>query len=98
MANIVLKQQDADFVANVMRKKLEDLDKSYQEAFKEGTRRANVAKDLASILFSNDEDIQRSLAELNETKEKSIKRMTDSYNEKKNEYQRIIELMMCGSD
>ena len=98
MGNITITQQDADFIANIMRKKLEDLDVAYKEAFEEGNRRANIANDLAAVLFSDDKDIQKKLADLNYTKEQSIKRMTDVYNKKKEQYLKIIELMMCGSN
>lgn len=98
MANIILTQKDADWVASIIRSQLQDLEEAYVDALKEGNKRSSIALQMAHELFADDEEVQKSARELEETKAKAMQALNNTYNRKKTAYTKIVELMLCGSE
>ena len=100
--NIVLTQKDADYIAGVIRNQLIDLQEAYDEAMKEGTKRAefceSLVRQLENISPEDVNEIATAKAELKKVKDDAIKNLTEKYNNKQAEYCKILELVMCGSE
>lgn len=99
--NIVLKQKDADWIANVIREQIKDLQEAYEEALEEGRARSKLCNSLVDQLsgFTTDgKDIVEARKELEDVKIESESRLNQKYNEKFSTYCRILELVMCGSE
>lgn len=97
MANITLTLKDADYIANFIRSQIKDLNEAYDDALKEGNRRADMVKELAVSLLPDDPEIQNRINELEETRKLSVQTLERTYQNKLEAYEKILMLVMVGS-
>lgn len=97
MDNIVISIKDADYISKIIRRRLEDLNNSYKEALEEGERRYKLASDITNKLFPENQELQESLQELSTAKIAAKEAMDRKYEESRQEYTFILEIMMAGS-
>lgn len=99
--NIVLTQKDADWVANVLREQIKDLQEAYDEAMAEGNKRSELCSSLIktiSDVTGESEECESAMKELSQVGDSARKKLSDRYNKKMTTYCKILELMMCGSE
>ena len=97
MDNIILTIKDADWIANIIRHQIEDLESAYKDALEEGNSRAETAIKLARTLFPDNKELKEQISELDNTRNNAIKKLNETYQTKLENYEHIIELLMTGS-
>lgn len=97
MQQIVLTQKDADWIASVIREKLDSLENSYKAALDGNTSAYKYIEDLVHKMFPGDVSYKKYLSELYEYSNEKKQEETRLYEKRKKEYYQILELMIGGS-
>lgn len=96
--NIVLTQKDADWVANVIRDRIKDLEETKDEFIQSNSNHMETLEKIADILgISDEQEVKEGLDEAQKDLVSAQEEIQKKYTDKLNEYQKIIELMMIGS-
>lgn len=98
MQQIILTQEDADWVSNVIRDKLEVLEDSYKAALKGNNDAYKYIEELIHRVFPGDVSYKKTLYDLFEYSNEKKREETSLYEKRKREYYKILELMMVGSN
>lgn len=94
---IILNQKDADWVANLVREKIKNLNEAYEDSVTKTQKEVDSIVSICDSIFSSDGEIQSKVESLKEIQKESVDEMKKTYNQKLSDYYRIIELMMVGS-
>ena len=95
---VVLTQKDADWVANYIRNKMKDLEENYTDLQKDSFDSIEKAQALTKAFqLENDKDIAEKLQALKDSNSKTLEEAEKTYIEEKRNLEKIIELMMIGS-
>lgn len=96
---IVLNQKDADFIANFVRNLMLTLDQNFKTVSDNMTSRVDSCQKLAEVFeVQEDERIKQLNQELADASDKAIKAMQDEYNVKREELEKVLMLVMTGSE
>lgn len=95
--DIVLSQKDADWMLSVLRTKLSELDRMYEETIEVSNEKYDMCKqlaDMAGVDVESDDDGEP----LSVVKKRSDSRVYEDYKIKRAEYEKMICLLTMGSD
>ena len=95
---ITLTEKDADWIANIIRNRITDMTKNYEETITSIPKNNKPLIDLCETMYADDEDIMSRIKELENRQEHCIQVVKEDYSKRMEEYNRILELVMCGSD
>lgn len=97
--NITLNQKDADYIANYCRNKMKTLDKNVSEAIEDIKKKTAKVEAFSVIIDANeDAEVKTKLAELKKASEESIKSIQADYTEEYSQLEKILTLVMTGSE
>lgn len=97
MDNITLSLKDADFIANVIREQIKNLNDAYEEAMDYGNKTADKVIDVARKIGAGDPEIEAKIKELEDTRRASALNIENMYQDKIQIYEKVLMLVMAGS-
>ena len=94
--DVVLSQKDADWIANIIRRKMTELEEALKDGLKDGNDRYEACKKIADMI-GIDPDSDRDGEPLSAVRDRAENNMRQEYMQHREEYERILYLLMAGS-
>lgn len=97
--DITLNQKDADYIANYCRTKMQTLDKNLTEAVEDIKKRTAKAEALAVLIdATSDEQVQEAIKKVKGSAEETIKSLQEDYKEEYEQLEKVLTIVMVGSE